>query len=88
MNLEQQIEKLKKKIEVKNKLLMELRGSRYAIKLSRDKLKAKHENKLRAIIKLKLDGLLDLTDEQIANRFFVEHRHIVNLTYLVKESLK
>ena len=50
---------------------------------NRDNLKAKHENKLRAVLKLKIDGHLNLTHKEIAERYFASYSHIKNLSALI-----
>ena len=50
---------------------------------NRDNLKAKHENKLRAVLKLKIDGHLNLTHNEIAERYFASYSHIKNLSALI-----
>lgn len=55
---------------------------------NRDNLNLKHENKLRAVLKLKIDGHLKLTHKEIAKRYFVSYLHVKNLSTLVhRESI-
>ena len=51
---------------------------------NRDNLKSKHENKLRAVLKLKIDGYLELTHKEIANRYFASYSHVKNLSALIR----
>lgn len=50
---------------------------------NRDNLKAKHENKLRAVVRLKVDGHLEMTYNEIAARYFTSCSHIRNLSMLI-----
>jgi len=51
---------------------------------NRDNLQAKHENKLRTVLKLKIDGHLELTHNDIAKRYFASYSHIKNLSALIR----
>jgi len=55
---------------------------------NRDNLKAKHENKLRTVLKLKIDGHLELTHKEIAKRYFASYSHIKNLSALIRKEIK
>ena len=55
---------------------------------NRDNLNLKHENKLRAVLKLKIDGHLKLTHKEIAERYFASYLHIKNLSTLVHREAK
>ena len=55
---------------------------------NRDNLNLKHENKLRAVLKLKIDGHLKLTHKEIAKRYFASYLHIKNLSTLVHREAK
>jgi hypothetical protein len=55
---------------------------------NRDNLNLKHENKLRAVLKLKIDGHLKLTHKEIAKRYFTSYLHIKNLSTLVHREAK
>tara|TARA_R100000951_G_scaffold112799_1_gene113709 strand:- start:806 stop:1078 length:273 start_codon:yes stop_codon:yes gene_type:complete len=55
---------------------------------SRDSLKEKHENKLRTVLKLKIDGYLELTHNDIAKRYFASYSHIKNLSALIRREIK
>ena len=54
----------------------------------RDNLNLKHENKLRAVLKLKIDGHLKLTHKEIAERYFASYLYIKNLSTLVHREAK
>ena len=55
---------------------------------NRDNLKAKHENKLRTVLKLKIDGHLELTHKEIANRYFTSCSQVNNLSTLINREIK
>ena len=55
---------------------------------NRDNLNLKHENKLRAVLKLKIDGHLKLTHKEISERYFVSYLHVKNLSTLVHREAK
>ncbi len=55
---------------------------------NRDNLKAKHENKLRTVLKLKIDGHLELTHKEIAKRYFTSCSHVKNLSTLINREIK
>ena len=55
---------------------------------NRDNLKTKHEHKLRAVVRLKIDGHLKLTHKEIAVRYFTSCSNIRNLIMLIGREMK
>ena len=55
---------------------------------NRDNLKAKHEHKLRSVVRLKIDGYLKLTHKEIAARYFTSYSHIHGLSALINKEMK
>ena len=55
---------------------------------NRDNLKAKDEHKLRAVVRLKIDGYLEMTHKEIAVRYFTSRSHIRNLSMLISREIK
>ena len=55
---------------------------------NRDNLNAKHENRLVTVLKLKIDGHLELTHKEIASRYFASYSHIKNLSTLINKGIK
>ena len=55
---------------------------------NRDNLKEKHENRLRAVVRLKIDGYLEMTHKEIAVRYFTSCSNIRNLSMLIGREMK
>ena len=79
---------LKAKVVAVNKKCEFFRGKANGLEVSRDKLKETSQSVLRVIINLKLEGLLDIDDQEIANRCFVDLKHVRNTIALIKRQAK
>jgi hypothetical protein len=80
---QQSSEKYKTEIVRLRKRDIKQRSTIRSLTANRDNLKAKHESKLRAVLKLKIDGHLNLTHKEIAERYFTSYSHIKNLSALI-----
>ena len=56
-----------------------------SLKKSLDKYTCKAVNLIRGVIKLRLDGFLDMSNQEIGDRYFVSSDHIRTLSSLVKK---
>lgn len=65
----------------------QFRSAVSALKISVEKYNCKAVNLIRGVIKLRLDGLLDMTNKEIGDRYFVSPDHIRTLSSLVKRGV-
>ena len=79
---------LKVKLTAANKKCEFFRGKANGLEVSRDKLKATSQSVLKMMINLKLEGSLDISDEAISDRCFVDLRHVRNTIALIKRQIK
>ena len=80
---EQTVEDYKAEIIRLRERDLKQRSTIRSLTTNRDNLKAKHENKLRAVVRLKIDGHLEMTYNEIAARYFTSCSHIRNLKMLI-----
>jgi hypothetical protein len=80
---EQTVEEYKAEIIRLRERDLKQRSTIRSLTTNRDNLKAKHENKLRAVVRLKVDGHLEMTYNEIAARYFTSCSHIRNLSMLI-----
>jgi hypothetical protein len=80
---EQTVEDYKAEIIRLRERDLKQRSTIRSLTTNRDNLKAKHENKLRAVVRLKVDGHLEMTYNEIAARYFTSCSHIRNLSMLI-----
>ena len=80
---EQTVEDYKAEIIRLRERDLKQRSTIRSLTTNRDNLKAKHENKLRAVVRLKVDGHLEMTYNEIAARYFTSCSHIRNLKMLI-----
>ena len=55
---------------------------------NRDNLKAKHEMKVKTIVGLFIDGVLNLTEQEIADRLFVDVAYVNNIKATIRRERK
>lgn len=53
-----------------------------------ENLKAKQQTKVKVVVELIIDGLLSLTDQQVADKLFVDIAYIKNTKSLVRRERK
>ena len=85
---EQTVEDYKAEIIRLRERDLKQRSTIRSLTTNRDNLKAKHENKLRAVVRLKVDGHLEMTYNEIAARYFTSCSHIRNLSMLIGREMK
>ena len=85
---EQTVEDYKAEIIRLRERDLKQRSTIRSLTTNRDNLKAKHENKLRAVVRLKVDGHLEMTYNEIAARYFTSCSHIRNLSMLIDREMK
>lgn len=85
---EQTVEDYKAEIIRLRERDLKQRSTIRSLTTNRDNLKAKHENKLRAVVRLKVDGHLEMTYNEIAARYFTSCSHIRNLSMLIGRETK
>ena len=95
---EQTVEEYKAEIVRLRERDLKQRSTIRSLTTNRDNLKAKHENKLRTVLKhestvkavtrLKVDGHLEMTYNEIAARYFTSCSHIRNLSMLIGREIK
>lgn len=75
-------------LRVKNKALSkkveEFRSAAMYAKRNVENLEAKRLTVLRAVVELKIDGLLDLSSKQIAERYFATMSNVNNIISIAK----
>ena len=81
-----------KSLQVKNSALSmkceDLRQKNIWITKSRDNLKAKHKSKVKAVVELLVDGFLNINDQEVADRLFVDITCIKNMKATIKRERK
>ena len=85
---QQTTEKYKAEITRLRERDIKQRSTIRSLTANRDNLKAKHESKLVSILKLKIDGHLELTNKEIAERYFASYSHVHNLSTLIHKGIK
>ena len=78
--LTKEIKELKLEISTLKKDKRKLKLSNDITKTSRDNYKIKATNVLKAVIKLREDGLIKITNKQIGERYFVSSEHVRSLS--------
>ena len=80
---EQTVEDYKAEIIRLRERDLKQRSTIRSLTTNRDNLKAKHESTVKAAVRLKVDGHLEMTYKEIAARYFTSCSHIRNLSMLI-----
>ena len=80
---EQTVEDYKAEIIRLRERDLKQRSTIRSLTTNRDNLKAKHESTVKAVVRLKVDGHLEMTYNEIAARYFTSCSHIRNLNMLI-----
>ena len=80
---EQTVEEYKAEIIRLRERDLKQRSTIRSLTTNRDNLKAKHESTVKAVVRLKVDGHLEMTYNEIAARYFTSCSNIRNLSMLI-----
>ena len=85
---EQTVEDYKAEIIRLRERDLKQRSTIRSLTTNRDNLKAKHESTVKAVTRLKVDGHLEMTYNEIAARYFTSCSNIRNLSMLIGREIK
>jgi predicted nuclease with TOPRIM domain len=65
-----------------------LRNEKNTLTESRDSLEARHKSKVKAVVELLIDGALNISDQEVADRLFVDASCIKIMKATIKRERK